>query len=103
MEIRDLYFTPHSDTGANDLDIIERHNDLIENGQYDEAVTLLDAEAFEKGVRASLLNSIQNKIRQLQLYLLNEFNPDKETYYSDTEPDTTFMDANGYKFWAKPY
>ena len=103
MEINELYITPHSDTGANDLEIINQHKQLINNEQYEEATTLLDNQGFEKGVRASLLNSIQNKIRKLQLFFLNEFSSNKYVYYSDEEPTLEFMEENGYIIWRKPF
>lgn len=103
MELKDFSFIPHSDVGANEIDIVNQHKNLINQGQYSDATTLLDNENFEKGVRASLLNSIQNKIRKLQLYLLNEFVADEFEYFSDTEPDTTFMEENGYTHWIQPW
>ena len=103
MEISDLNFIPHSDSGADEIDEIEQHDNLIKSENFDEATSLLDNENFEKGVRASLLNSIQNKIRKLQLYLLNEFVAENDEYFSDTEPDTTFMQENGYTHWIQPW
>lgn len=103
MELKDLSFVPYSDTGADEIEIIKEHDNFIKSKKYNEATTLLESEQLNKGVRASILNSIQNKIRQLQLYLLNEFVADQDTYYSDTEPSAEFMDEHGYKFWSKPY
>lgn len=103
MEINELNFTPHSDVGANEIDIVNQHKNLINEGKFSDATTLLDNENFEKGVRASLLNSIQNKIRKLQLYLLNEFVAEKDEYFSLEEPNLTFMEENGYKHWLKPW
>ena len=103
MELSELTFVPHSDVGANEIDIVNQHKNLINSGNYSDAITLLNNENFGKGVRASLLNSIQNKIRKLQLYLLNEFIAEKDEYFSDTEPDTTFMKENGYTHWIQPW
>ena len=103
MELSELTFVPHSDVGANEIDIVNQHKNLINSGNYSDATALLNNENFEKGVRASLLNSIQNKIRKLQLYLLNEYLSEKDTYYSDEEPSLEFMKENGYKFWSKPW
>lgn len=103
MEINELYFTPHSDTGVDEINIINQHKNLIQNEKYEEATTLLNNSDFEKGVRASLLNSIQNKIRKLQLFFLNEFSANKYVYYSDEEPSAEFMEENGYLIWRKPY
>lgn len=103
MELSELRFVPHSDVGANEIDIVNRHKNLINEGKFSDATTLLNNENFGKGVRASLLNSIQNKIRKLQLYLLNEFVSDEFEYFSDTEPDAAFMEENGYTHWIQPW
>lgn len=103
MEYKDIVFTPHSDVGAYDLEIVEQHKKLINENKYDDATALLNSEEFGKGVRASLLNSIQNKLRMLQLYFLNEFVANKDDYYSIDEPTDEFMETNGYKFWIKIY
>lgn len=103
MELNDLKFTPHSDIGAKEIDIIKQQEQLIQNGNYSDATTLLDNENVDKGVRASFLNSIQNKVRNLQLYMLNEAEQKQDTYYSDTEPSMDFMDENEYLFWSQPF
>lgn len=103
MELSELTFVPHSDVGANEIDIVNQHKNLINSGNYSDATTLLDNQNFEKGVRASLLNSIQNKIRKLQLYLLNEFVAEKDEYFALEEPDITFMQENGYTHWIQPW
>lgn len=103
MELKDMIFTPHNDMSAEDTDIVTQHKNLIDSGNYSDATTLLDDNNYQKGFRASLFNSIQNKIRTLQEYLLNEFVADEDSYYSYDEPDAEFMEENGYKFWIKPY
>lgn len=103
MELKDIIFEPHNDMSAEDTEIVTEHKNLIDSGNYSDATTLLDDSNYQKGFRASLFNSIQNKIRTLQEYLLNEFNTDKETYYSYGEPDSSFMEENGYKFWCQIY
>ncbi len=103
MDKSELYFKPHSDAGGDEIDVINQHKKLVDNGQFEEATALLETEQFDKGVRASLLNSIQNKIRKLQLYLLNEFSPNQNVYYSDEEPTLEFMEENGYTIWSKPW
>ena len=37
----------------------------------------------------------QDKLRELQLYFLNTYVAEKDEYFSDTEPDTSFMEQNG--------
>lgn len=103
MEEKDIIFVPHSDVGTNDIEIVNQHKNLINEGKYSDATALLESECFNKGARASLLNSMQNKIRQLQLYFLNEFNPDKDSYISDVEPDEDFMNEHGYIHWLQPW
>lgn len=102
MEEQDITFVPHSDVGLFDIDVVNQHNNLIKEGKYSDAIALLDNENFTKGVRASLLNSIQDKIRELQLYFLNKYVAGKDEYFSFTEPDADFMDENGYIHWLKP-
>lgn len=103
MELKDVIFTPHNDMGAEDADIVTQHKNLIDSGNYSDATTLLNDNNYQKGFRASLFNSIQNKVRTLQAYLLNKFVADEDSYYSYDEPDAGFMEENGYKFWIKPY
>lgn len=103
MEEKDIKFVPLSDVGANDLDIINEHKNLIDNGNYSDATALLENESFNKGVRASLFNSFQNKLRQLELYFLNEFVANDDEYFSIEEPNETFMEENGYTHWLQPW
>ena len=101
MELKDMIFTPHNDMGAEDTDIVTQHKNLIDSGNYSDATTLLNNNDYQKGFRASLFNSIQNKIRTLQEYLLNELVADEDSYYSYDEPTAEQMD--GKTFWIKPY
>lgn len=99
----DLKFIPHSDMGIDDVIMVNQHNNLIKNEQFSDATTLLDNNDYQKGFRASLFNSIQNKIRMIQIYLLNKTVADREEYYSYEEPSDEFMNEHGYKFWIQPY
>ena len=103
MKIKDVEFVPLSDVGANDIEIINEHKKLINDGNYSGATALLDEVNFEKGVRASLFNSFQNKLRNLELYFLNSFVAEKDEYFSYEEPDENFMNDNGYTHWLKPW
>lgn len=103
MNQDDLNFTPHSDAGAKEIETIIEHKNLIENNQYSDATALLNNKDYKLGVRASLLNSIQNKIRKVELYFLNEFVAEKDEYFSIEEPDINFMKENGYSHWIKPW
>ncbi len=102
MEIKDFSFVPHSDVGANELEVVRQHENLIQNNQYSDATALLDNENIQKGARASLFNSLKEKIKTLQLYFLNEYVATEEDYFSETEPTAKFMKENGYKFWIEP-
>ena len=96
-----MIFTPHNDMGAEDTDIVTQHKNLIDSGNYSDATTLLNNNNYQKGFRASLFNSIQNKIRTLQEYLLNELVANEDEFYSYDEPTAEQMD--GKTFWIKPY
>lgn len=101
MEINDILFTPHSDAGISDNAVQTQHKNFIENGEFSKASALLENASFSKGFRASFLNSLQNKIRKLQLYLLNEFVASSDEFYSDTEP--TEEEMNGKTIWVQPW
>ncbi len=101
MELKDVVFSPHNDMSAEDTEIVTQHKNLIDAGNYSDATTLLDSNDYQKGFRASLFNSIQNKIRTVQEYLLNEFVADDDTLYKFTEPSKQEME--GRKWWIQPY
>lgn len=92
-------FIPYSDVEISDKESIESHNNYVDGGYYEEAITLADSELSGKGFRASFFNAIENKIKEFQVYLLNKTAlPDE--YYSLTEP--TEEEMNGRLFWIKP-
>jgi len=99
MELKDIIFEPHSDMSADDVKTVRQHDNLIKNKFYDAAGLLNNN--YAKGFRASIFNSIQNKIRKLEEFLLNEFVPDKDEYYSYDEPDEAQME--GRSFWIQIY
>ncbi len=103
MEIKDIVFEPHNDMGIDDSDIVTQHKKIIDQNKFDDAYALLNNNNYKKGFRASLFNSIQNKLRMLEVYLLNEFVAGSKEFYSLEEPDTAFMEENGYDFWLQPY
>ena len=103
MELKDMIFTPHNDMGAEDTDIVTQHKNLIDSGNYSDATTLLNNNNYQKGFRASLFNSIQNRLRSVQEYLLNQFVADDDEYYSYEEPTAEFMEENNYIWWIQPY
>lgn len=101
MELKDIIFSPHNDMSAEDTEIVTQHKNLIDSGNYSDASTLLDDNNYQKGFRASLLNSVQNKIRKVQEYLLNSFVAEDDEYYSYTEPTDEQME--GKIWWIQPY
>lgn len=103
MDQTELKFEPHSDAGIEQINTITKHKNLINNNKLSDATALLNDEDYQLGVRASLLNNIQDKVRKLQLYFLNEYVADDDEYFSDTEPDVEFMNENGYQHWIKPW
>ena len=100
MTKQDFSFVPVSDVALSDVEILNRHKELINQNNYDEATTLLNNSSYEKGVRASFINGIVNKIVKIGLYLLN-LTANPEEYYSIEQPDPVWMKANGKLFWIK--
>ncbi|MBO5093803.1 MAG: hypothetical protein J6C33_05535 [Lachnospiraceae bacterium] len=94
-------FTPHNDLHADDINLVEQHKNLINNNKFSDATTLLDNNNYQKGFRASLLNSIEVKLKQIQLYLLNKYAADPDEYYSLEEP--TDEEMKGKTYWIRPY
>ena len=91
MELRDIVFEPHSDMSADDIDLVLQHDSLISQKSYDNATALLNNNKYEKGFRASLFNSFQNKLRKFEEFLLNEFVAENDEYYKFTEPSESFL------------
>lgn len=101
MNLRDVVFEPHSDMSADDVELVNQHDNLIKQNRYDDATALLNNSKYKKGFRASLFNSIQNKIRALEIYLLNEYVAETDELYSFTEPTEEQMKDK--TFWIKIY
>ena len=99
MKQKDISFIPHSDMEAYDVTIVKQHKNLIAQNRFSEAVSLLDHAGHKKGFRAAIFNSIQNKIREIQMYLLNKTAEPTE-YYSLSEP--TDEEMAGKTFWLQP-
>ena len=101
MEIKDIVFEPHSDMSSDDIELVKQHDDLIKQTSYDNATALLNNSNYNKGFRASLLNSFQNKLRKFEEFLLNEFVADDDTLYKFTEPTAEEMENKTW--WIQPY
>lgn len=100
LERIDILFSPHNDMDVKDIDTVNSHHKMIKQGKYSEAVSILDENEYNSGFRSSLFNTIQNKIRKLQLYLMNKVVAKPEELFSDTEPTDDQME--GKLFWIKP-
>lgn len=101
MTTDDLKFIPHSDMGADELPIVTSHRELLQNQLYDESVSFLNGNNYKKGFTAAVFNTIQNKLRKLQVYLLNKPSAEADEFYSITEPSSEEMGSK--RFWIKPY
>lgn len=101
MTYDDIAFVPHNDIGTDELNIANQHKDLIDKAKYNDAVTLLEDNHFSKGFRASVFNTIQNKIQELEVYMLNQYVADCDELYSIGEPTEEQMENK--KFWIQVY
>lgn len=91
---------PLSDISLNDQALLEDYRRAIDSAAYSSAVEKLNNAKLEKGLRASVLNVINNRLQKLELFLLN-LTADKDTFYSYEEPSAEQME--GKKFWIQPY
>lgn len=99
MNQKDISFIPHSDMDIHDMTTVEQHKNLISQNRFSEASSLLDNAGYSKGFRATIFNAIQNKLRQIQIYLLNK-SAEPDEYYSSAEPSEEEM--KGKTFWLQP-
>lgn len=92
-----------SDIAISDEETVSAHTEYINQGMYAEAKNVADSnEAMStKGIRASIFKRLEEKIQELQIYLLNKKATPYE-YYSLTEPTVEFLEKNGYLYWIKP-
>lgn len=101
MNKTDLLFVPHNDLHPDDINIVEQHQNLINNEQFSDATALLDNNDYQKGFRASLFDSIEKKIQQIQIYLLNKYVAEPDEFYSIEEPTEEQMENKTY--WIQVY
>jgi len=99
MNRKDISFVPHSDMETHEVSTVKQHKNLILQNRFQEAVSLLDNSGHKKGFRAAIFNAIQNKLREIQIFLLNKTAEPNE-YYSLTEPSEEEM--QGKTFWIQP-
>lgn len=99
MNIDDLSFVPFSDEELEDVSVVTEHNNLIKDNRFSDATALLDEKKYPKGFVASLFTYFEQKIKDIQLVLLNKTAAPDELY-SYTEPTAEQM--KGKMFWIKP-
>lgn len=91
---------PISDLGLEDQDVLHKYNAAIRSHSYSSAVSILDDNQCNKGIRASIFNEIKTRLLELEVFFLN-LTADEDTLYALSEPDDAAM--AGKKFWVKPY
>mgnify|MGYP004629731377 FL=1 len=91
--------TPISDIDTDDLSLVETYKGKINENNFTDAVKILDAVSFEKGIRADVVDKIRTSILSLEAVILN-LTADDDTYYSVDMPTDEQM--NGKKFWVRP-
>ena len=102
MTESDYKFVPVSDACISEMTIVEQHNNLIKAGKFSDAARLLENKDVQFGFRASLFNTLRNRMMAIATHLLN-VTAEPDEYYSLTEPDAEFMQANGKKYWIQPF
>lgn len=99
MTIDDINYEPHSDAEIDDMATVHEHNALYNDNKFSDATTLLEAKQYIKGIVAPLFNLLEQKLRNIQIFLLNkQAAPDE--LYSYTEPTDEQMQEK--MFWIKP-
>lgn len=91
---------PISDTSISDKKMIEEHNRKLNTFHYSDAVNYLNDNNFHRGFRASVFNSLEDKIKKIQVYLLNKYVAASDELYSVDEPSKEQM--QGKAFWVQP-
>ena len=103
MSELNINFELHNDILISNEETIKSHTNYAKQHLYAMAKSVVDSDPDMngKGFRASIFNTINQKIQELQIYLLNK-NAAPYEYYSLTEPDKTWMEKNGYLYWIQP-
>lgn len=92
LYITDFIFEPLSDVGANDIDIINEHTNLINNNQFSAATELTD-----KGFSAVLFNSLLERVFNLRTYV-DSMATKEQIHYSYNEPNVAEMPSTAKLF-----
>lgn len=97
MTLSDYYPTMRNDISIDDKDIYDKHFNLIKSSNYLDAVALLESNDQVNGLTASLLNSWEEKIYNLNIDKPNYF---FDPYvYSQTEP----INFENKTIWQQEY
>lgn len=84
------------DNDIEKTEIINQYYKLISKGKYDESNDYISQQEGVHGLFADYLNALENRIHNLQEYLLNE-EPKKNPFMmSDAEPIGTHSALTGY-------
>lgn len=92
LSIADFVFEPLSDVGANDIDIINEHTNLIDNNQFSAATELTD-----KGFSAALFNSLLERVSNLGTYV-GGMTANEQIHYSYNDPNVDEMPSTAKLF-----
>lgn len=98
MVYQDIIFTPYSDTGVDEKTAINEHTELIKKNNLNGAASI--AVKTGKGFTASFFNGFRERIRALEVFLLNEFVAEPGEYYSYNEPNEEEM-PEGTEFFIQ--
>ena len=91
-KIDDMVF--FQDNNLEKMDIVNHYNDLISQGKYSEANDYINQQESIYGEFADYLNLIENRIFNLQNYLLNK-KPKKQFFvYHDGDDEPSDIDEN---------
>ncbi len=74
------------DNGIEKMDVVNQYNDLISRGKYDDANEYISRHTEIYGFFANYMNALENRICNLQEYLLSKRKKNPFTL-SDDEPE----------------
>lgn len=96
----DMRYVPHSSARLRDIELYNRHKQLVTQKQIVDAANLIKNTTESGAFTASLFNTIEQKIVYVES-LLEKMEVKPHTIVSDTEPTNEEMD--GKFFWEQEY
>lgn len=87
------------DNDLTKVDIINTYNNLISQGKYTEASEYIDRQEGVYGYFADFFNAIENRIYNLQDYLVNRPPIKKQFVYFDADGTNEEPDIEEGMFW----